>query len=163
MKSRIKTDHLDVIPVLDESDAKVIYQAYRTETLPAGWDLPEGIKPVEFVEILDNHITSNYDFNWSVRKDGQPLCVCFAKDLTRYMMIGDMVWWPKTGKKAKVQAVAALLNEIRKDNVGLIEAEYEHKKFYELMVNHKILRRIGSLYDTFEKGSRTTFFQTRML
>ena len=121
------------------------------------------MKPQEFIESLDEFIRENYDLNWSVRLENQPLAIVFGKDISRFVVMGDVVWWPKTSDRKKVESIAAVLNEVRKDRVGLIEAEYKDKKFYELLADHKILRRVGSLYDTIEKGSRTTFFQTRAM
>lgn len=154
---------LTVLPVLDVDDAKLMYQAYRLNQLPKGWKAQQNLKPTEFIESLDDFIKAHYDLNWSIRDGNQPILILFGKDVERFLILGDVVWWPKTSDRRKVEAVTAVLNEIRKDRVGLIEAEYEYKKFYEILCNHKILRRVGSLYDTIEKNSRTTFFQTRAI
>lgn len=138
-----------------------MYQAYRLNKLPSGWKAQQNLKPVEFVESLDSFIKANYDFNWSIRLNGQPLAVVFGKDAAKFIILGDIVWWPKTATRKKLETGAVLFGEIAKTRVGLIEAEYEFKKFYETLVNHKVLRRVGSLYDTLYKNSRTTFFQTR--
>lgn len=156
---KIRTDHLTVSDRLDEVDAKMMYQAYRLGMLP--WESAPNMAADDFVESAGSFILENYDLNWSIRKDKQTLCILFAKDNSRFMLMGDAIWWPKTGPKEKLQSMAAVFNEIRKDRVAIFEAEYKYKKFYEALVNRKILRRVGSIYDTIEKGSRTTFFQTR--
>ena len=159
--TEINTSRIVVRPILDEADAKLMYQAYRLNLLPGGWKAQQNMEPKDFIETLDGFIRRNYDLNWSVREDGQPLIVVFAKDANKFLIMGDVVWWSKVTDRQRVEAAAAIFNEIRKDRVAFIEAEYQHKKFYELLVNRKILRRVGSIYDTLHKDSRTTFFQTR--
>ena len=158
-RNPIKTDHLVVINGLDEDDAKVAYQAYRLGTLP--WKSIKKMDPQEFVLSMDEFIQNNYDLSWSIKKDGQTLLILFGKDNGKFIILGDVIWWPKTTNRQRLQSVAAVLKEIRKIKVGLIEADYQYKRFYEILCNHKILRRVGSLYDTDRPGSRTTFFQTR--
>ena len=157
----LKTEHIEIRNFLDEADAKTMYQAYKLNRLPSGWKAQQNLAPAQFVESLDEFIRRHYDLNWSVRHDGQPLVIVFAKDASKFVIMGDVVWWPKATARKRLEAGAAIFREISKTKVGLIEAEYQHKKFYETLVNHKILRRVGSLYDTLYKNSRTTFFQTR--
>lgn len=161
-KNPIRSD-LIVISELGEPEARVMYQAYRLGSLPEGWRVKKDLKPLDFIEVIDGFIQATYSYGWSVRDEEQPLVMVFGKDVDRFIVMGDVIWWPKISKRRKVDAIAALLNEVRKSRVGLIEAEYKDKKFYELLMKFKILRRVGSLYDTIDKNSRTTLFQTRAI
>jgi hypothetical protein len=155
----INTDHLSVSNELDESDAKLLYQNYRLGTLQ--WNLKPDLKPDEFIDVVDDLINSAFDLNISVRYNGQSLGILFGKNAYKFVILGDMAWSPKASPRKKIEGMAAILNEVRKYTVGLFEAEYKYKKFYEHLADRKIVRRVGSLYGTNEKGSRTTFFQTR--
>ena len=157
----IKTDHLEVSNILNEEDAKVLYTSYRLGKLP--WKAKEGLSPQEFVSVMDEFIKNNYELNWSVRVNGKTLFVLFGKDLHKFIFLGDAVWWPKTSNRKKVESVSAVLNDIRKTHVAFLESNYKDKRFYEFMSDHGILRRVGSIYDTEERGSRTALFQTRPL
>lgn len=157
----LKTGHIEIRNFLDEADAKTMYQAYKLNRLPSGWKAQQNLTPVKFIESLDDFIRKHYDMNWSVRYNGQPLVIVFAINAAKFAIMCDTVWWPKATTRKRLEAAAAIFREVSKTKVGLIEAEYRHKKFYETLVNHKILRRVGSLYDTLYKNSRTTFFQTR--
>ena len=158
---RLKTDHLEVSDSLNEDDAKVLYASYRLGKLP--WESRNGLSPTDFVSVMDEFIKNNYELNWSVRMNGKTLFVLFGKNLHKFIFLGDAVWWPKASNRKKVESVSAVLNYIRKQSVAFLESNYNDKRFYEFMSDHGILRRVGSIYDTEQRGSRTALFQTRPL
>lgn len=153
---------IKVFNTLDDEDAKMMYLAYKLNQLPETWQAQQDLTPNDFVVGLDGFIRSNFDYNWSAKNNDMVVMTAFAKSCGPFILLSDPIYHPKASSRQKLECAGAILNEIRKDFVGLIHSEFEYKKFYEKLMDYKILRRVGTMYDTQEKGSRSTVFQTRM-
>jgi hypothetical protein len=146
---------------MDGDDAKFLYLAYRLGDLPSLWKLETGLDPAGCLSALDEIMQSNYQFAWSVRDGAKTLVIAYGISGLGAVLIGDVIWHRKTTKRQKIEAAAALFNYVKQDAVAVITSEYKHRAFYEKLVNNKILRRVGTLYDITEKDYRVLVFQTR--
>lgn len=163
MKKRPEIKGVTVSAELSEDDAKLFYAVYKLKRLPSGWTAQQDLKPQEFVDNLDEFIRRNYDINWSVRKNEKPMAVILGMDAGKHIVIGDMIWHPKATPRTKLEVGVTFFKEIRLLKSCLVESEYKYKKFYERLCDYSLLRRVGSLYDTIDKNSKTLLFQTRKI
>lgn len=158
-RKRIRKDvSIDPISSIDE---KLIYIAYRLGKLPNAWRSEPGISVSEFSSTVRAFILQNHDYAWSLRRNGEPKGIVFGVDAGATVVIGDVIWHPKTTVREKLELSAALGESLRKDNVAIIRSSYEHKHFYETLCSWRILRRVGTLYDVPESGQRSLEYQTR--
>jgi len=147
---------------MNKDDAKMMYQAYRLGLLPEKWEPAEGMDVMEYLESLDDFIGSNYQFAWSVRDKEKTLVIFFGISWGgNSALIGDTIWNVKATPRNKYEATFAALEELRKSMVIFLRSEFEYKKFYERMIDGRLLRRVGNVYDVNGKDSRQAEYQTR--
>ena len=141
---------------MDEKDARIAYAVYRLGLLPEGWNPVEGLKPIDFIGVLDEFIASHYTHAYSVRSNDDPICVVFGIGASEFIIIGDVIWNPKASNRQKIEAHSKFFTEI---NNSIVFSDFDNKKFYERLMDYKILRRVGTVY---KDGQRLAQFQTRV-
>ena len=149
------------VQVMDTDDAKFLHQCYRLDNLPKKWKPEKGLDPIGCLAALDELMQTHYEFAWSARDKDKTVGIAYGISGLGAVLIGDVIWNIKASKRQKLECAAALFNFIREEAVAIITAEYKHRSFYEKLVNYKILRRVGTLYDIDEKDKRVLVFQTR--
>lgn len=139
---------------VDEEDGRIAYFNYRLGTLPKGWKTREGIAPVDFLVELEQFVSDNYDRAWSIRHE-DVICMVFGRDIGGFLIVGDVIWNPKSTPRQKVEAAYKFFSEIDAVITGV---DFETKKYYERIMDYGILRRVGTNY---KDGQRYAQYESK--
>ena len=149
---------------MGEEDLKMMYQAYRLKMLPDKWDPVEGMDALAYIDNLLTFIEDNFQYAWAVRDDEKTVGIFFGLGWgANSALIGDTIWNAKASDRNKYEATALALNELRKSIVIILRAEFKHKKLFERLMNQKVIRRVGTLYDLDGPDSKQMEYQTRRI
>ncbi len=147
---------------MDKDDAKMMYQSYRLGRLPPKWGAREDMDVMEYLAQLDDFIADNYQFAWSVRDKDKTIGIFFGLTWgANSALIGDTIWHAKVTKRNMYEATIAALDELRKTMVIILRADFKHKTLFDKLMNQKIIRRVGTIYDLEGRDSRQAEYQTR--
>ena len=135
----------------DPADIKLLYQLYRLGKLPY---IRDELKADEFKEAITLYISLSYTHGWTI--DG--VCSVFGLDTGNNMLLKNVYWHPKATLRMKVKAAISFFYFIKELAITVFYSEYQDKKFFELMEDFSLLRRVGTIYG---KYKRFTEFQTR--
>lgn len=130
---------------LDKEDMRVLYQAYRLETLP--WKLPYELEPREVLAQVQDILTANYSFVWSVRDRAMPIFVVFANAIWGGIFLDAPIISARASDRQVYEGSIALIQQLKEEAPVLVSTEKEKKPFFERLQDHKILRRVGTLHD----------------
>ena len=125
----------------------------------------EGLTPEKFKEAFGLAVVANYDFGWTMLAP-DPVGLIFAfqahknTDRSPFLIIGDMVWFPWSSARQRIEAAVNFFNEARKEVAFMEYARKEDKKFFEMIAKHGIMRRIGTSHNIYP-GEPATIFETR--
>ena len=157
--TRLKIRNNISVHEMDKDDAKMLYQAYRLDKLPSGWSPKKGLEPFEYLASLDEFIQSYYDYAWSVRDEDKTLGVTFGREVAGMVFVGDVIWHAKASKRQKYESYAALISSL--DMVLMFTAPLEYKNLFDKLINRKLVRRVGTVYDIGGIDNRTRVYQSR--
>lgn len=159
-------------PIEDE-DIRFAYAAYKKGALKdmAGPFADTGMSPEEFATQFIAAVQARYHGAWTLfaetRAGFKPAGMVFAfyshpdHTLSPFMIIGDLVWFPWTTPRNRIEAAVYFFSLIRA-SVPLVD--YAHgelnKRFFEMICQHGIMRRAGTTYNVV-KGEPVAIYETR--
>lgn len=130
---------------LNNDDMRLLYHAYRLETLP--WKLPFGLSPKEVLFQVQNILEENYPLAWSVRDREKPLFVIFANMAWGGIFLDAPIFSAKASERQILEGSITLLEKLKLEAPVLVGTDTNKKKFFERLQDYKILRRVGTLHD----------------
>jgi len=68
-------------------------------------------------------------------------------------------WFPWASNRNIIESAVNFYNEVRKEHAVIGYALGDHRKLYEVLAKHGIVRRVGTTYTVF-KGDRAAIFET---
>lgn len=158
----------DFRPIEDE-DIKYIWAAYKTGALASmGEKFEDGeMSPIDFAMEFVAEVKTNYHGAWVLMAEGRQgygpvgLVLGFYSHpdpvKAPFMYVGDMVWMPWASARNKIEASVNFFNKVRKE-VKMVEcAAPEDKEFFEMMMQHGIMRRVGKSYNIYPDKVATIF------
>ncbi|MFQ5493646.1 MAG: hypothetical protein ACE5DX_05825 [Candidatus Dojkabacteria bacterium] len=77
-----------------------------------------------------------------------------------FLILGDTTWFYWASQRNIYESTVNFFNEIRKTVLALFYANLANKSFYEHIAKHGIIRRVGTIYNLYEKEP-AALFQTR--
>ena len=151
---------------LGDEDIKFLWAAYRKGALESlGERFNEGLEPKEFKDAIGLEMVENYDFGWTLlAPDPVGLVLAFQShrnpERSPFLVVGDIVWFPWSSPRQRVEAAVNFFNEARREAAFIEYARKEHRKFFEMIAKHGIMRRVGTSHNVYPREA-TTIFETR--
>ena len=156
---------------LERDDLKFIWAAYAKTGFPSMGEQFAGTEmgPDEFEAAFGKEVLANYTGVWSLHaetvKGFIPVGVVLAfwshpdPRLAPFMIIGDMLWFPWSSPRNRIEAAVRFAVTVR-DEFPMVEfARDEHVPFFEVLMKHGVVRRIGKSWNIYP-GEQTTVFET---
>lgn len=149
---------------LGDGDMNYLWAAYKKGAFKSGSiEIQDDLTVNEFDSIFRDIVLNNYNHSWIVEvkiKDKyRPIGILFAMQAGMMTILGDMVWFPWSTQRGKIESLINFVNEIRNKTLLVWYSNEEDKDFYVYMARHGIARRVGSI-DGIYKG-QAPFWQGR--
>lgn len=157
---------------IEREDLKFVWAAYKKGCLASmgdGWG-DDKMSSAEFNAAFEQEITSTYHGSWTLfaesRKGFIPVGLVLGfwshpnPRFAPFMIIGDMIWFPWASARNRIESAVGFFHRIRSDIAMVEYARAEHKRFFEMICQHGIMRRIGTSFNVYP-GESTAVFETR--
>ena len=157
---------------IEQEDVQYVWVAYKSGLLESMGPPFDGtdMSPEEFQAEFIAQAETVYHAIWTLFADTKkgylPVGLVLGfwshpdPSFGRLMNVGDMIWFPWTSKRNKVEASVNFFNDIRKE-VPMVEyAKLDDKKFFETIAKHGIMRRVGTMHNIYD-GEPAAVFETR--
>lgn len=126
----------------------------------------------DFSDLLDIELTTKYHGAWILeaktkRGKMEPIGLVLGfwphpeLAFAPYMLVGGIAWFPWASKRNMIESAVNFFNRIRNEIPMQGYALIAHKKIYEIMCMHGIMRRIGTSM-TAIPGHAAATFETRV-
>ena len=157
---------------LERDDLRYIWAAYKKGSLASmgGVFASPDMDSVDFSTAFEAEITTVYHAAWILMADTKRgimpvgLVLGFYSHpnprFAPFMIIGDMIWFPWASKRNKVESAVNFFNRIRHEIKMVEYANEKAKKFFEMICQHGIMRRIGTSFNVYP-NEPTAVFETR--
>lgn len=113
----------------------------------------------EFKAAFETEITVKYHGVWTLfaetKRGNIPVCFVLAfwchpePQLAPYMILDQLVWLPWSTPRNRIESATNFFNSTRNDIPMIGYARERDKKFFEVMMKHGIMRRIGTSFNVF--------------
>lgn len=163
---------MDYRPI-EEEDIRFAFAGYKAGALKdmAGPFVDTGLNAAEFKAVFEQTVVDRYQGGWTLfamtPKGFIPVGMVFAfhshfdPKLSPFMIVGDIVWFPWSSRRNRVEAAVNFVDRIR---VTVPLVDYAHgdvnKRFWEMVARHGLVRRIGTTFNVV-KGQPVAVFETR--
>lgn len=156
---------------LDDDDIKYLWVAYKTGAFKSlGEAFERDMEAHEFAVELVAFVQKNFQGAWTLLAESKrgygPVGVVFGffshpdPRLSPFMIVGDIIWMPWATQRNKIETSVKFFHNIRKDIPMVEYASEEHKKFFEMLMRHGIMRRVGKTMNVYN-GKEATIFETK--
>lgn len=157
---------------IEQEDLRHIWAAYGKGALASmGGEWGKGDLPaLEFIAAFKKEIDDNYHGAWTLfaqtTKGLRPVGLVLGfwshpnPRLAPFMIVGDMIWFPWSSPRNRIEAAVQFFHRIRSEIAMVEYARDEHKRFFEMICHHGIMRRIGTTYNVYP-GEGTAVYETR--
>lgn len=142
-----------------EADLKYLYAAYKGGAFP----LEEGLNPAEFSDQVKEFL-AQFPAEWifdAPTKDGIiPVGVGLAAySMGELVILGDVIWFPWTSLRNKLESALNLIEASRGENILLDFASEEDQSFYVRLCKYGSIRRVGTVYT--RDGTKIAQYQSK--
>lgn len=160
---------LDFRPIEDE-DVKYAWAAYKKGCLASMGFQDTNLSAEEFKTTFTAEVSTTYHGAWTLfaetRRGYMPVGMVLGfyshPDPQRavFMIVGDMLWMPWASKRNKIESAVNFFNKMR-SQIPMVEyANEQHKRFFEMIAKHGIIRRVGTMFNVY-RGEPCAVFETR--
>jgi hypothetical protein len=80
--------------------------------------------------------------------------------MSAYLIVTGAVWFPWATTRNIIEGTVSFLNLMRRQLPSMFYAADEHKRLYEVVCMHGVLRRVGTSFIVFP-GRQAAVFETR--
>lgn len=150
---------------LERQDTKYMWAAYKKGLLKEIIN-DDNLTSGEFQETFEP-VISLFDAAWVVecKVGGQMIpCALYVGTWHPYledvMFIALNTWFPWASKRNVIEGSVKFFNDMRKKIAFMGYASKEHKRLYEIISQHGIMRRIGTTHNVYD-GQPAALFETR--
>lgn len=158
---------------IEDDDIKFAWAAYLRGNLASmgpqfsGRDMDAVSFKAAFVdEVLNNYPGGAWTLSAETARGFTPVGIVLAfyshpnPDLSPFMIVGDMLWFPWSTARSRVEAAVGFFNAIRNDIPMMEYADDAAKPFFEMIARHGIMRRVGTSFNVL-RGQSVAVFETR--
>lgn len=89
-----------------------------------------------------------------------PVGMIVGKYMGPLLYLVDTTWFPWASSRNKLESIAKLLNELRRQYIVMFFCGIKDKDFYVNIARRGVIRRVGTIYDLLIEGP-SPLFQTR--
>lgn len=162
---------LDFRPI-EREDMRYVWAAYKKGALKslgekfASGDMESG----DFDIAFEAEIAANYHGAWTLFAEtprgflpvGLVLGFYSHPDprFAPFMIVGDMIWFPWSSNRNRIESAVNFFNRIRHEIPMVEYADEQAKRFFEVIAQHGIVRRVGTSFNVYP-GQSTAVFETR--
>lgn len=156
---------------IEADDVKYAWAAYLKGSLASmgGQLADEGMAAPEFKEVFEREILENYHGAWTLFSQpigsGKPVGFLLGfwshpnPKYAPFMIVGAIMWFPWASPRSRIEAAVGFFNRVRKEIPMVEYASEEHKRFFEVIMRHGIMRRIGTSHNVYP-GAPAAVFET---
>lgn len=161
---------LDFRPI-EEDDVKYAWAAYKKGALASmgGMFAEPQLTADEFKTAFAAEVTTTYHGAWTLfaetKKGYLPIGIVLGfyshpnPRFAPFMIVGDMLWFPWSSARNRIESAVHFFNKIR-SQIPMVEyASEQHKRFFEMIMRHGIMRRIGTSHNVYP-GQGTAVYET---
>lgn len=144
---------------IEDADIKFVFAAYRQGGLAEIFD-ERGLEPKEFKARFEAAILTGFDAAWVVETDkpiGLILGVWHPASEGALMTVAGVSWFPWATARNVIEGTVGFFNEARKEVQMIGYVRPEHKRLYEVVLKHGIMRRIGTSHSIYTDAPATVF------
>lgn len=151
------------IRTISPDDMRFAWAAYRKGSLAS---MSEAFKnPALSQEQFDREFVdalSRYTEGWIIVANQRPIGMVFGVQapLSLHMIVGWVVWFPWATKRNVLEGTVAFFDTVRRQFPMMGYANGEHKRLYEVVCMHGIMRRVGTSQIIFP-GQSAAVYETR--
>ena len=157
---------------IEREDLKYIGAAYRKGALASmGEDFASGeMSKDDFLDRFEREIRENYAAAWTLfaetGKGFIPVGLVLGfwshpnPRFSPFMIVGDMIWFPWSSPRNRIESAVCFFHRIRHEIAMVEYAEERFKRFFEMICQHGVMRRIGTSYNVYP-GAATAVYETR--
>lgn len=120
-----------------------------------------------FKNAFQNEILTNYHGAWvllaGTKKGFLPVGLILGfyshpdPRLAPFMIVGDILWMPWASARNKIEAAVHFFNSMRNEIPFVDYAQETSKPFFEVLMRHGIMRRIGTSYNVYSDGPAAVY------
>jgi hypothetical protein len=159
---------------MEAEDVRYAFAAYKAGALAdmAGPFTDTGMDAAAFRETFQAEVIRRYHAAWTLFALVQgrgfiPVGMVFAfhshfeHAKSPFMIVGDIVWFPWSTPRNRIEAAVNFVNVIRK-SVPLMDYAYgdNNKRFWNMVAKHGLVQRVGTTFNVV-KGEPVAIFETR--
>lgn len=157
---------------IEHEDMKYIWAAYRKGALASmGEDFVSADMDAQaFAGRFEKEIIENYAGAWTLFAETTRGMIPVGLALGFYshpnprfapfMIVGDLVWFPWSTHRNRIESAVNFFHRIR-SSIPMVEyARGEYKRFFEMICQHGVMRRIGTTHNVYP-GEATAVYETR--
>lgn len=162
---------MDFRPIEDD-DIKFVWAAYKSGRLASmGKDFEDGkMAPAQFRERFQAEILANYAGAWTMfsitPKGKMPVGLILGfwshpePRLSPFMIVGDIIWFSWATARIKIESAVNFFDRVRKTIAFMEYAQSKDQKFFDVLCQHGIMRRVGTSYNVYP-GESVAVYETR--
>jgi hypothetical protein len=157
---------------IERDDMKYAYAAYkkgRMASMGERWAGGE-LTPSEFAEAFEVEIQTVYHGVWVLLAEGSKGYIPAGMVMgfwshpdprfAPFMIVGDIIWFPWASARNRIESAVGFFARIRSEIAMVEYASEEHKRFFEMICQHGIMRRVGTSFNVYP-GQATAVYETR--
>lgn len=157
---------------IEQEDMKYIWAAYRNGALETmGDDFKSAdLSAADFAQRFEQEILANYSGAWTMfaeTKRGMiPVGLALGfyshhdQKFAPFMIVGDLIWFPWSTHRNRIESAVNFFHRIRSTTPMVEYARGEYKRFFEMICQHGVMRRIGTTYNVYPNEA-TAIYETR--
>lgn len=157
---------IDIRP-MQPDDLKYIWAAYKKGALsPMGEAFAEtGMDAAAFNSAFESSV-EKFSEGWMICADTPkgfiPCGAVFGKfdQILPFMIVAGVVWFPWASRRNVIEGSVTFFHSVRKAYPTMLFATEQHKRLYEIVCMHGIMRRVGTSHVAFP-GQQAAVFETR--
>lgn len=156
---------------LERDDIRYLWATYKKTGLKSlgGPFLQDTMEVAEFNAAIEREVAENYQGAWCLfaetKRGFMPVGVVLGfyshpnPRLAPFMIIGDMIWFPWSSARNRVESAVHFFHRIRQDIPMVEYANEDAKRFFEVLAAHGVVRRVGTSFNVYP-GVATAVFET---
>lgn len=145
--------------VMESGDRKYAWAAYKL----GAFGPDRSADSHHFNKQLDDYLILHdiaYIISAPTDKGKIPVGLVVGKYMGPILYLGDTTWFPWSSDRNKLESIANLLNELRRQYIVMFFCNMRDKEFYVNIAKRGVIRRVGTIYDLLIDGP-SPLFQTR--
>ena len=163
---------------IEAEDVRFAYAGYKKGALApmAGPFAQTHMTPEEFDIAFQATVTTRYHGAWTLfaevlrekKIEYMPVGMVMAfyshaeHALSPFMIIGDIVWFPWSTPRNRIETAVNFFNTMRKQ-IPMMDFAHgdENRRFFDMLAKHGIVRRVGTTHNVV-RGEPVAIYETRV-